>query len=65
VDPLATVRQVDFKALVAYSSIGHMAVVVLGTKKKVRKKGKEKRRKPIDCTYIGLMTERSIVAYLK
>jgi NADH-ubiquinone oxidoreductase chain 4 len=27
---LATVRQVDFKALVAYSSIGHMAVVVLG-----------------------------------
>ena len=28
---LATVRQVDFKALVAYSSIGHMAVVVLGS----------------------------------
>jgi NADH-ubiquinone oxidoreductase chain 4 len=27
---LATIRQVDFKALVAYSSIGHMAVVVLG-----------------------------------
>jgi NADH-ubiquinone oxidoreductase chain 4 len=27
---LATVRQTDFKALVAYSSIGHMAVVVLG-----------------------------------
>ncbi len=27
---LATLRQVDFKALVAYSSIGHMAVVVLG-----------------------------------
>jgi NADH-ubiquinone oxidoreductase chain 4 len=27
---LATVRQVDFKALVAYSSIGHMAVVILG-----------------------------------
>lgn len=27
---LATIRQVDFKALVAYSSISHMAVVVLG-----------------------------------
>ena len=27
---LATLRQTDFKALVAYSSIGHMAVVVLG-----------------------------------
>jgi NADH-ubiquinone oxidoreductase chain 4 len=27
---LATLRQVDFKALVAYSSIGHMAIVVLG-----------------------------------
>ena len=27
---LATVRQVDFKALVAYSSIAHMAVVMLG-----------------------------------
>jgi NADH-ubiquinone oxidoreductase chain 4 len=27
---LATVRQVDFKALVAYSSIGHMSIVVLG-----------------------------------
>jgi NADH-ubiquinone oxidoreductase chain 4 len=27
---LATVRQADFKALVAYSSIAHMAVVVLG-----------------------------------
>ena len=27
---LATVRQVDMKSLVAYSSIGHMAVVVLG-----------------------------------
>lgn len=27
---LATVRQVDFKALVAYSSIAHMAVVILG-----------------------------------
>ena len=27
---LATLRQVDFKALVAYSSISHMAIVVLG-----------------------------------
>ncbi len=27
---LATIRQVDFKALVAYSSIAHMAVVMLG-----------------------------------
>lgn len=27
---LATVRQVDLKALVAYSSVAHMAVVVLG-----------------------------------
>jgi len=27
---LATLRQTDFKALVAYSSIGHIAVVVLG-----------------------------------
>ena len=27
---LATIRQVDFKALVAYSSVSHMAVVVLG-----------------------------------
>ena len=27
---LATLRQTDFKALVAYSSIGHMAVVVMG-----------------------------------
>lgn len=27
---LATIRQVDFKALVAYSSISHMAIVVLG-----------------------------------
>jgi NADH-ubiquinone oxidoreductase chain 4 len=27
---LATMRQVDFKALVAYSSVSHMAVVVLG-----------------------------------
>jgi len=27
---LATLRQVDFKALVAYSSVGHMAIVVLG-----------------------------------
>jgi NADH-ubiquinone oxidoreductase chain 4 len=27
---LATLRQVDFKALVAYSSVSHMAVVVLG-----------------------------------
>nr|YP_008994153.1 NADH dehydrogenase subunit 4 [Jaminaea angkorensis]AGJ71984.1 NADH dehydrogenase subunit 4 [Jaminaea angkorensis] len=27
---LATLRQTDFKALVAYSSIGHMAVVVIG-----------------------------------
>lgn len=27
---LTTLRQTDFKALVAYSSIGHMAVVVLG-----------------------------------
>ena len=27
---LATMRQVDFKALVAYSSISHMAIVVLG-----------------------------------
>nr|ATX62064.1 hypothetical protein [Tremella fuciformis] len=27
---LATLRQSDFKALVAYSSIGHMAIVVLG-----------------------------------
>lgn len=27
---LATIRQTDFKAMVAYSSIGHMAVVVLG-----------------------------------
>ena len=28
---LATLRQVDFKALVAYSRIGHMAIVVLGS----------------------------------
>lgn len=27
---LATLRQIDFKALVAYSSISHMAIVVLG-----------------------------------
>jgi NADH-ubiquinone oxidoreductase chain 4 len=27
---LATLRQTDFKALVAYSSIGHIAIVVLG-----------------------------------
>ena len=27
---LATIRQVDFKALVAYSSIAHMAIVILG-----------------------------------
>jgi NADH-ubiquinone oxidoreductase chain 4 len=27
---LATIRQVDFKAMVAYSSVSHMAVVVLG-----------------------------------
>jgi NADH-ubiquinone oxidoreductase chain 4 len=27
---LATLRQIDLKALIAYSSIGHMAVVVLG-----------------------------------
>lgn len=27
---LATIRQVDFKALVAYSSISHMAIVILG-----------------------------------
>ena len=27
---LATLRQTDFKAMVAYSSIGHMAIVVLG-----------------------------------
>lgn len=27
---LATLRQTDFKALVAYSSIGHMAIVILG-----------------------------------
>jgi NADH-ubiquinone oxidoreductase chain 4 len=27
---LATLRQVDFKALVAYSSISHMAIVILG-----------------------------------
>ncbi|RLL81752.1 proton-conducting transporter membrane subunit, partial [Petrotoga sp. Shatin.DS.tank11.9.2.9.3] len=27
---LATIRQTDFKALVAYSSISHMAIVVLG-----------------------------------
>lgn len=27
---LATMRQTDFKALVAYSSIGHIAVVVIG-----------------------------------
>ncbi len=27
---LATIRQIDFKALVAYSSIAHMAVIILG-----------------------------------
>lgn len=27
---LATLRQTDFKALIAYSSVGHMGIVVLG-----------------------------------